>query len=327
MKIYDLNNVPLVTGAAFVKWHLPSSTAAEHRGRTEKAVIKEHKVVWKYTRLIPLRLVINKNNELQECLINLEVVQDCSIAGRIDKIILGKIDLNLAEYVDEGDTDGEQSVVRRYLMQDSKINSTLRIGVGMRQVDGDREFIAPPLKTAMVFGKITGIVAGEQDGKDEVGNLPSLSTSRDQGEAQDMYRQILAASWISHEGELMADQCIEDIFDGGDGWKPEKNTKSRAWREECHTNSQNLPKFHHARSRSSTSAKLQEIAAMGADPFCSIHEYGSHESLRAGGVDHMIERSLSTSHRPKVVHEVDEFSLTDDLIAWRVRDSVSSEKA
>lgn len=35
---------------------------------------------------------------------------------------------------------------------------------------------------------------------------------------QDMYRKALAASWTRQPGELPADQCIEDIFAGGNGW-------------------------------------------------------------------------------------------------------------
>ena len=35
---------------------------------------------------------------------------------------------------------------------------------------------------------------------------------------QDLYRQTLAAYWASQPGELRADECIEDIFSGGDGW-------------------------------------------------------------------------------------------------------------
>jgi len=45
LTIHDLNNVPLVSGTSFIKWHLPSSTAAEHRGRTPKCAIKDHRVL------------------------------------------------------------------------------------------------------------------------------------------------------------------------------------------------------------------------------------------------------------------------------------------
>lgn len=42
--------------------------------------------------------------------------------------------------------------------------------------------------------------------------------TRETGKLQDMYRRTLAASWAAQAGELPADQCIEDIFAGGDGW-------------------------------------------------------------------------------------------------------------
>ena len=154
-----------------MKWHLPSSTSAEHRGRTDRAPIKEHKVCWDYSRTIPVRLTIDKTNILQETLINFEVVQDYSSGGRGEKITLGYVTLNLAEYVDESEMgpDGEEGVTRRYLMQDSKINSTLKIVIMMKQVDGERNFTAPPLKSAPVFGGIAGIMAGEQAEQDVVG--------------------------------------------------------------------------------------------------------------------------------------------------------------
>ena len=155
-----------------MKWHLPSSTSAEHRGRTEKSLIKEHKVSWDYTRTIPVRLTIDKNNNLQECAINLEVVQDYNSGGRGEKITLGFVSINLAEYVEESEgtgPDGEEGITRRYLMQESKINSTLKVGITMKQVDGERNFVAPPLKTAPVFGGIAGIMTGEQGDQDDPG--------------------------------------------------------------------------------------------------------------------------------------------------------------
>ena len=159
-----------------MKWHLPASTSAEHRGRTEKSMIKEHKVLWEYIREIPVRLTIDKSNNLQECLIHLEVVQDYNAGVRGEKITLGFVALNLAEYVEESEmgADGEEGITRRYLMQESKINSTLKIGICMKQIDGERNFAAPPLKTAAVFGGIAGIMAGEQGEQDEVGSRYSL---------------------------------------------------------------------------------------------------------------------------------------------------------
>jgi hypothetical protein len=130
-------------------------------------------VAWDYIRTIPIRLTIDKNNNLQECLIHFEVVQDYSSGGRGEKITLGYITLNLAEYVEESE-DGEEGVTRRYLMQESKINSTLKVGIAMKQVDGERNFAAPPLKSAPVFGGIAGIMAGEQGELDDTGSECNL---------------------------------------------------------------------------------------------------------------------------------------------------------
>ncbi|KAF4629034.1 hypothetical protein G7Y89_g9114 [Cudoniella acicularis] len=199
LKIIDLNNVPLVAGTSHVKWHLPSSTSAEHRGRTNKSPIREHKVTWDYVKDLPVRLTIDKNNNLTECLVHFEVVQDFhNIGTKGERVTLGSLSLNLAEYVEECEmgADGEEGVVRRYLMQESKINSTIKVGICMRQVDGERNFVAPPLKTAAVFGGIAGIMAGEQGEQDDL-HMPVLNKSRDHGDMQDMYRRALAASWAA----------------------------------------------------------------------------------------------------------------------------------
>lgn len=50
-------------------------------------------------------------------------------------------------------------------------------------------------------------------------DLPNLNQSRDHSELHDIYRRSLAASWAAQAGEFPADQCVEDIFNGGDGWQ------------------------------------------------------------------------------------------------------------
>jgi hypothetical protein len=139
-QVIDLSNIPLVCGTAYVKWHLPSSTAAEHRGHTDRAVIQNHRASWDYEKALPVKLTIDRNHMLQECEVSFEIIQEFSSGGRGDRMTLGHIKLNLAEYVDR--SDGDQGIVRRYLMQDSKINSTLKVGILMRQIDGDKNFIA-----------------------------------------------------------------------------------------------------------------------------------------------------------------------------------------
>jgi len=94
----------------------------------------------------------------------------------------------------------------------------------MTQVSGDTNFYAPPLRGAQVFGGIAGIISnGDQQPsqkaqKKDLDIMPLASRSREVGAKQDMYRGTLAASWHLQAGELNAEECIEDIFAGGDGW-------------------------------------------------------------------------------------------------------------
>lgn len=105
-------------------------------------------------------------------------------------------------------------------MQDSRINSTLKIGIKMRQLEGETNFTAPPLKTSRVFGGIAGVVPTDVgDGTDDAGgHLPNTTNkTREMAELQDMYRRTLAASWSCGADELPPDKLIEDLFAGGDG--------------------------------------------------------------------------------------------------------------
>ncbi|KAI1337154.1 hypothetical protein F5Y15DRAFT_162842 [Xylariaceae sp. FL0016] len=309
LSIYDLNNVPLVAGTSVVKWHLPASIHSEHRGRTSKCSIDKinHRVTYNYSKIIPIRISIDRANNLTECPVEFEVIQEFPVTTGIrdEKICLGTIKLNLSEYVEESenfprrstgsrratsldhvrvqshrrmsssrssglpdlsptsqskaaahsleehdvvDEEAEEGIVRRYLMQDSKVNSTLKLGILMVQIDGERNYIAPPLKTAPMFGGIAGIMTGEQaeDNHTGPGTMPSLNKSRDAHELQDMYRRSLAASWACQPGELPADECIEDIFSGGSGWKG------------------NEPSGHSRKSHTRRSASTQSASTSGS---------------------------------------------------------------
>ena len=119
--------MPLVTGACYVKWHLPHSTAAEHHGKTHRAPIKEHLVTWDYEKRVELRLVVDKHGQLQGSEIAFEVVQEYAVGAKGERALLGVVRLDLAEYVLACDETAEP-VCRRYLMQESKINSTVKVG-------------------------------------------------------------------------------------------------------------------------------------------------------------------------------------------------------
>ena len=115
-----------MTGTSYVKWDLPYSTSAEHRGKTARTVIKDHKVTWDYEKVLQLRVTADKNGLLQATEIHFEVLQEYSSGARGERITLGNVKVNLSEYV-EGGYDSDEGITRRFLMQDSKINSTLRV--------------------------------------------------------------------------------------------------------------------------------------------------------------------------------------------------------
>lgn len=166
LKIYDVNNLPYISGHSYVKWHLAHPAAAEHgRGSTDRCHIKEHKVTWNYETHVPLKLVIDKNSMLQESHITFEIRHEINGLSKLDTVNLGTLKLNLAEFVEASEHEGEDGVTKRYLLQESKINCTIKVCMFLKQVDGDRNYIAPPMKTAQVFTGISGILLEEaQDG-------------------------------------------------------------------------------------------------------------------------------------------------------------------
>ena len=54
------------------------------------------------------------------------MLQEYHSGPKAERINLGIINLNLAEYVDDTG-EKEEEIVRRYLMQESKINSTVKV--------------------------------------------------------------------------------------------------------------------------------------------------------------------------------------------------------
>ena len=162
--------------------------------------------------------------------------------------------------------------------------------------------------------------------------IPAMSKSRDHSELQDMYRRALAASWAAQPGELAADQCIEDIFNGGDGWKEKKHHEvvatPRITQEDSASASgdeQNQRRSHHHRTKSGSSTKSQTTITGKS----SSHHMGHKHSRSRDSVQHatgiqspQTETSSENSERGrsgfKKAHEVDEFEVRDDLVAWRL---------
>jgi len=125
IRILDLNNIPYVSGRVTVKWNCPHSHSTSS-SRTNKAAIKDHKALFDHEEITTVRLVIDKNNWLQEAPLEFHVIHEVPTAGKEDRSLMGIVKVNLAEYV-EACKNTTDPVQRRYLLQQSRINSTLKV--------------------------------------------------------------------------------------------------------------------------------------------------------------------------------------------------------
>ena len=330
---------------------------------------------------MPVRLVVGKNGVLLEQTIVFEVLQEYAVGGRGERIVLGNVRLNLSEYVDQSDGGDDEGVCRRHLMQDSKINSTLKVrwmlcvclseltaaDRCLHETDRGRQELhrvgiprgrppyltpsSPVLKTAQVFSGIAGLVSGEQGEAEDAGGTlshrplsqavranrwpatPSLTTkSREAGELQDMYRRTLAAFWTAQPGELKADECIEDIFAGGDGWGDRDKPYDSAPAASALLDGA----ASRAGGRGGSMGESEPLAAHAAAASRAQHRAAeahrkSHETLRPADADAVGSRPRSSGlehqasklqpddrHRYRRVNDVDEFAVRDDLRCWRL---------
>ncbi|KAL9087558.1 MAG: hypothetical protein Q9159_003574 [Coniocarpon cinnabarinum] len=292
----------------------------EHSGKTPKGQIRDHKVVFEYDRQINVKLTVERNGMLQECPLHFEVWQDYATGSRNgEQIMLGRIKLNLSEFCDADEAGSDEGICRRYLMQDSKINSTLKVGISMRFLEGDRNYIAPELKAAPAFGGIARIMTGEE-GPENVTYMPSLSTkSKEHHEYQDMYRRNLSAFWTAQPGELKADETIEDIFAGGDGWAKhdDPNHPSTMRNSSGTTNPTSGRGTHHQQPN-----KMASPAAHHARLYSSPSSSGvsGRASLEQHANNMKAEAEASQNNRR---FEVDEFEIREDLKSWKVSEPAS----
>lgn len=195
----------------------------------------------------------------------------------------------------------------------------------MKQTEGDRNFAAPPLRTAPVFGGIAGIMTSEQVDTDDGNNLPSMSSkARESGKLQDMYRRTLAASWAAQAGELPADQCIEDIFAGGDGWaKPDGVSTAPAHcsrvggsTEDDESGGDNRTMRGHKRNASGSHDTLKP-SRQGDSRKSNPRDTGTVSGR--GSIAQQVQSSQSlkkSEQRP--TNEIDEFTAREDLRSWAI---------
>ena len=213
LQIHELSSIPLVTGQIFVKWHILHSSSGECRGKTDRVPIIDHKTGWPdYQKECTFKVRIGRNGVLQERTLIMEAWVEM-ISGR-ERFRIGIVAVNLSEYA------SVKSETRKYLLQDSKMNSTIKVTIAVVHVEGTRDYTTPPLKKAQMFHGITNLLTENKD-------LPQISRGTEQHNSkhvsyspiQEMYRRTFSAQWRLQAGELPPSDVVEDIFKGGSGWK------------------------------------------------------------------------------------------------------------
>jgi len=147
-----------------------------------------------------------------------------------------------------------------------------------------------------------------------------------------MYRQTLAASWAAQPGELRADECIENIFAGGDGWgdkdKPYDTSRAedymvgddsglsdgdpRSSRRHKHSRSGIFGRGGDSKRTSNES--LNKIDGR-RDESSSVRGRSSLEQQAR----QMKAEAERRTHKPS--YEVNEFEVREDLRSWRLPSS------
>ena len=216
----------------------------------------------------------------------------------------------------------------------------------MKQIDGDRNFIAcvfhpdfhllakdvsPPLKTARVFGGIAGIMTAEQGEPDDLGHMPSMSSkTREIGELQDMYRRTLAASWAAQAGELPADECIENIFAGGDGWGKQKtgdqsqgSTSKRGGGSADGDDSDGDFRAAQGHRRNSSGFGRRANAKQRSNVRTGSKDHDFNPNTGGGSGRESVEQQTNSSSAEekrnyKKMHEIDELEAREDLRSWEI---------
>ncbi|CAO3692316.1 unnamed protein product [Umbelopsis ramanniana] len=150
----DLANVPLVSGNYHIKWKIKYADLPN--GSTPRAPITDHNVVWNQSTTTTVHLIVGKDNFLTPCELKLEIIQELN--GGKDTHTIGTLMLNLSEYVGSGTT------TRRYLLDDCKFNSTLKLAIRLLQKsDNGIKFEVPPLKKQQIFADIPTMITERKD--------------------------------------------------------------------------------------------------------------------------------------------------------------------
>ncbi|KAI8884709.1 hypothetical protein K501DRAFT_332511 [Backusella circina FSU 941] len=159
--IRDIVNVPLVSGSYYVNWKLKHATHTA--GSTARVQIKDHQVIWNHPIATMSQLLIQKQNVLGPCELKLEIYQT---AGKE----IGSLVINLSEYAGLG------VATERYLLENCKFNSSIKLTLRMNLKSEGSHFLTPPLSRKQIFKDIPTIIQERKERTKKVDVSHSIKT-------------------------------------------------------------------------------------------------------------------------------------------------------
>ena len=163
--------------------------------------------------------------------------------------------------------------------------------------------------------------------------MPSSMSSktREHREFQDMYRRNLTAHWTAQPGEPRADECIENIFAGGDGWGHPSGSHYLGVNSRHGDGDRNQSSKHaHARSRSGgifkgpgTTPPDAAFRPKRREPSASTGVSG-RASLEQQANNMKADTAVTNN---QAAYEIDEFAIREDLRSWKLPSVVNPGRA
>lgn len=124
--IYDLSNLPYISGRYFAKWRLAGSS---QKGVTAHTTVVSHTVSWDAAFSVDAQMAVARDGDLQPCLLHFSVKQETERGSDT----LGHVTVNLADCVRAVSSNCQ------YLLQGAKLNAMLRVQVDVTLVKGSEQ--------------------------------------------------------------------------------------------------------------------------------------------------------------------------------------------
>jgi hypothetical protein len=154
--------------------------------------------------------------------------------------------------------------------------------------------------------------------------MDSLQNREAGDELRELYRKTIAAGFTSQPGELSADQVIEDIFSGGDGFggrrdQPDKSSEHNRSQDGGYWSEGELrPSGGDKGSWTDFTYSKRSNARVSHEPLQS-----SEDAFRSSAINRPRGSFGATNHPVEMdkgwtgsVPEVDELDVRDDLRCW-----------